>query len=95
MSYDSANKNCKAGDIEKAEYGHTKDDVGAPIINYAVAYDINNQEPLLYESYPGSIVDVSQLQYVLEKIQRYGYKNIGFVLNRGYFNRDNLNYIGV
>lgn len=31
----------------------------------------------------GDIVDVSQLQYVLEKFQGYGYKNIGFVLDRG------------
>jgi len=93
LSYDSTNKNCKAGDIEKAEYGHPKEDVGAPIINYSLAYDINNQEPLLYESYPGSIVDVSQLQYLLEKVQGYGYKNIGFVLDRGYFSRDNLNYM--
>lgn len=93
LSYDSTNKNCKAGDIEKAEYGHPKEDVGAPIINYSVAYDMNNQQPLLYESYPGSIIDVSQLQCVLEKIQGYGYKNIGFILDRGYFSKDNLNYM--
>ena len=78
ISYDSTNKNCKAGDIEKAEYGHPKEDARAPIVNYAIAYDLKNQEPLLYESYPGSVVDVSQLQYVLEKFQGYGYKNIGF-----------------
>lgn len=93
LSYDSTNKNCKAGDIEKAEYGHPKEDVGAPIVNYSLAYDIHNQEPLLYETYPGSIVDVSQLQYLIEKVQGYGYKNIGFVLDRGYFSRDNLNYM--
>lgn len=93
LSYDSTNKNCKSGDIEKAEYGHPKEDVGAPIVNYSLAYDIQNQEPLLYESYPGSIVDVSQLQYLIEKVQGYGYKNIGFVLDRGYFSKDNLNYM--
>ena len=93
ISYDSTNKNCKAGDIEKAEYGHPKNDVGAPVFNYSVAYDINNQVPLLYESYPGSIVDVSQLHYVIEKFQGYGYKNIGFVLDRGYFSKDNIKYM--
>ena len=93
LSYDSTNKNCKAGDIEKAEYGHPKEDIGAAVVNYSLAYDINNQEPLLYESYPGSIVDVSQLQYLIDKVQGYGYKNIGFVLDRGYFSRDNLNYM--
>lgn len=93
ISYDSSNKNCKSGDIEKAEYGHPKNDIGAPIINYSIAFDMQNQEPLLYESYPGSIVDVSQLQYLLEKVKGYGYKNIGFVLDRGYFSKDNINYM--
>ncbi|GAU76735.1 transposase [Fusibacter sp. 3D3] len=93
ISYDSTNKNCKAGDIEKAEYGHPKNDVGAPVFNYSIAYDISNQIPLLYESYPGSIVDVSQLHYVIDKFQGYGYKNIGFILDRGYFSKDNIKYM--
>ncbi len=93
ISYDSTNKNYKAGDIEKAEYGHPKEDAGAPIINYSIAYDMKNEEPLLYESYPGSIIDVSQLQYVIEKIRGYGYKNIGFILDRGYFCKDNIQYM--
>ncbi|MCT3488477.1 transposase, partial [Lactobacillus delbrueckii subsp. lactis] len=89
VSYDSTNKNCKAGDIEMAEYGHPKNDVGAPIINYSIAYDMTNEKPLLYESYPGSIVDVSQLKYMLEKIRGYGYEKIGFILDRGYFSKAN------
>ena len=62
ISYDSTNKNCQAGDIELVEYGHAKDDKGLPIFNYSIAYDCNNREPLFYEDYPGSIVDVSQIQ---------------------------------
>ncbi|HKM21756.1 MAG TPA: transposase [Lachnospiraceae bacterium] len=93
ISYDSTNKNCQAGDIEMVEYGHPKDDKGLPIFNYSVAYDINNKEPLFYESYPGSIVDVSQLQYMLEKATGYGYKKIGFILDRGYFSKKNIQYM--
>lgn len=93
ISYDSTNKNCQAGDIEMAEYGHAKDDKGTPVFNYSVAYDINNKEPLFYEIYPGSIVDVSQLQCMLEKAQSYGYKKIGFVLDRGYFSKKNIQYM--
>lgn len=93
VSYDSTNKNCKAGEIEKAEYGHPKADIGAPIFNYSIAYDLNNQIPLLYESYPGSVVDVSQLQYIVQKFKGYGYKDLGFVLDRGYFSKENLAYM--
>ena len=93
ISYDSANKNCQAGDIDFVEYGHPKEDTGAPVINYSVAYDRNNAKPLYYEDYPGSIVDVSQLQYMLEKAGGYGYKNVGFILDRGYFSKENIHYM--
>lgn len=93
ISYDSTNKNCQAGDIDFVEYGHPKEDIGAPVINYSVAYDRNNAKPLYYEDYPGSIVDVSQLQYMLEKAGGYGYKNVGFILDRGYFSKENIHYM--
>lgn len=93
ISYDSTNKNCQAGDIDFVEYGHPKEDTGVPVINYFVAYDRNNAKPLYYEDYPGSIVDVSQLQYTLEKAGGYGYKNVGFILDRGYFSKENIHYM--
>ncbi len=90
ISYDSTNKNCQAGDVEMAELGHAKDDPGKPIINYAVAYDCTNREPLFYEDYCGSINDVSQLQLMIGKAQAYGYRRIGFILDRGYFSQGNI-----
>ena len=93
ISYDSTNKNCQAGDIEMAEYGHAKDDRSKPVINYSVAYDKNNREPLFYEEYPGSIVDISQLQYMLERAKGYGYRKVGFILDRGYFSKSNIHYM--
>lgn len=93
ISYDSTNKNCQAGDIDIVEFGAAKVDAGLPIFNYAVGYDVNNREPLMYEKYSGSINDVSQLQFMVDKIKGYGYKNIGFILDRGYFSKDNLSYM--
>ena len=93
VSYDSTNKNCEAGDISMVEFGAAKIDTGAPVFNYAVGYDVYNSEPLVYEKYPGSINDVSQLQFMVEKVRSYGYKNIGFILDRGYFSKENLKYM--
>lgn len=93
ITYDSTNKNCQAGDIELAEYGHAKDDRSKPVFNYSLAYDHSNREPLYYEEYPGSIVDVSQLQCSLEKAMGYGYRNVGFILDRGYFSKENIVYL--
>ena len=91
ISYDSTNKNCQAGDLEIVEYGHAKVDTGEPIFNYSIAYDTQNKEPLFYEEYSGSINDVSQLEFMIGKAAGYGYKKIGFILDRGYFSRGNIN----
>ena len=93
ISYDSANKVCQAGDINLAEIGHSKDDSDKPIFNYAVAWGNGNRQPCFYEAYPGSIVDVSQLQFMLEKAEGYGYRHIGFILDRGYFSKGNIDFM--
>jgi len=93
ISYDSTNKNCQAGDIDIVEFGHAKEDKGLPVFNFSIAYDTRNREPLFYEEYPGSIVDISQLQFMLEKAKGYGYRHAGFILDRGYFCRENIRYM--
>ena len=93
LSYDSTNKNCQAGDIDLLEYGNAKTDASLPIFNYSVACDSANKEPLFYELYPGSINDISQLTCMIDKAHGYGYRNIGFILDRGYFSKGNLEYM--
>ena len=90
VSYDSTNKNCQAEGIELVEFGKAKVDTGDPIFNYAVGYDTRNAKPLFYEAYLGSIVDISQFEYTIGKVKGYGYKNIGFILDRGYFSKENI-----
>ena len=93
ISYDSTNKNSQAGEIDMVEFGKPKVDTGDPVFNYSMAYDTNNREPLFYEKYPGSIVDISQLQYTLEKVKGYGYKKVGLILDRGYFCKENIAFM--
>lgn len=93
ISYDSASKICEAGDLRIVEVGHSKENVETTIFNYAIAYDTKNREPLFYEIYPGSINDMSQLKCTIDKAKGYGYKKIGFVLDRGYFSKENIYYL--
>ena len=93
ISYDSTNKVCQAGDVNLAEIGHSKEGSDKSIFNYAVAWGNGNREPCFYEAYPGSIVDVSQLQFMLEKAEGYGYRHIGFILDRGYFSKGNIHFM--
>ena len=93
ISYDSTNKNCQAGDFELVEFGKAKDEKGLPIFNVALAFDKTNRVPLFYEEYPGSINDISQLNFMVDKVTEYGYKKIGFILDRGYFGKENIRYM--
>lgn len=93
ISYDSTNKNSEAGDIDIVEFGKAKDDQGFPVFNLSVAMDKTNRVPLFYEEYPGSVTDVSQFTFMVDKVIEYGYKKIGFILDRGYFSKENIRYI--
>lgn len=93
ISYDSTNKNCQAGDVDLVEFGHPKDNKGLPVFNVSLVFDKSNRVPLLYEEYPGSITDVSQFTYMVDKVLDYGYKRIGFILDRGYFSKENIRYM--
>lgn len=93
ISYDSTNMNSAAEGIELLEFGHSKDgDSEFPQVNVSIAFDQDNATPLFYEMYPGSIVDNSQCRIMVEKAKRYGYQNVGFILDRGYFSADNIRY---
>jgi len=94
MSYDSTNKLCQAGDIDMVEGGHAKDGHdGDHIFNVAIATNVSEKLPAFYEEYLGSIVDVSQLDCMVDKARGLGYRNLGFILDRGYFSRDNIAYM--
>jgi transposase len=75
------------------EFGKAKDDKGLPIINLALAFDKTNKVPLFYEEYPGSINDVSQFTFMVDKVIEYGYRKIGFILDRRYFSKENIRYL--
>lgn len=93
LHYDSTNKNSQAGDLDFVEFGNPKDDKGLPIFNLSLAFDKDNRIPLFYEAYPGSINDVSQLKFLIDKISEYGYRHVGFILDRGYFSKENIQYM--
>ena len=81
------------GDIDIGEFGKSKDDKGIRIFNVSLAFDKTNRIPLFYEEYPGSITDVSQFKYMVDKSEEFGYKKLGFILDRGYFSKSNIQYM--
>lgn len=92
ISYDSTNMNTKAEGVEMAEYGYAKDDSDVPQVNISYAVNHADATPLFYEMYPGSIVDNTQCTHMVDRAREYGYKNVGLILDRGYFSAKNIRY---
>ena len=68
-----------------SEFGYSKDDDNLPQINLTYVTSANNHRPLLYDLYPGSIVDSTEAKRLIPIIKKYNYQNIGFIFDRAYY----------
>jgi transposase len=91
VSYDSTNFNTRNDYDGYSEYGYAKDDEDLPQVNLAYVTAQKNGRPLYYELYPGRISDSSEVRYMMKAVNGYGYKNIGFIFDRGYYSEKFLN----
>ncbi|QRF74882.1 Transposase [Thermoplasmatales archaeon] len=71
------------------EYGHAKDHGDLPQINLSLVMERRRSLPILFEIYPGSIVDVSTLRVTVERIRNL-VTGVVIILDRGFFSLDNL-----
>ena len=92
IGYDSTNFPCE-GEISLAEFGAAKEDESRPQINLAITVSQKDTTPLDYEVYPGSIVDMSECACMLQRMHDYGYRNVGFMFDRGYYTESNFKYL--
>ena len=93
ISYDSTNSNCQAMDIDLCEMGHAKLNPAKPIVNLSIAFDEDNKIPLFYELYSGSIPDISCIETMINKAKDFGFNDACFILDRGYFSKNNIRNI--
>ncbi len=86
VNFDGSNMNWEAADSHKySEFGAAKDDPTRPQVNFMTAMEHKDGELLDYQSYNGSINDMSQFECMMERMRDYGYRNVGCILDRGFF----------
>lgn len=76
--------------IDLLEYGHNRDNINLPQLNLSMIIDKKYGIPVMYDIYPGSIVDVSTLKNTIKKVKGYGVKKFTLVMDRGFFSQGNL-----
>jgi len=76
--------------ITLLEYGYNRDNLDLPQINLALIVDLASGIPLMYDIYPGSIVDVSTLKNTVVKMRSQGIEDCTLVMDRGFFSTVNV-----
>ncbi|MEM4308037.1 MAG: IS1634 family transposase [Thermoplasmata archaeon] len=76
--------------ISIMEYGYNRDGLALPQINLALVVDKRYGIPVMYDIYPGSIVDVATIQNTILKIKSAGIQNFTLILDRGFFSTPNI-----
>ncbi|MFW6122109.1 MAG: IS1634 family transposase [Petrotogales bacterium] len=90
LMYDITSLSSYSKLIDLLEFGHNRDDPGLPQLNMSMIVDKKLGIPVMYDVYPGSIVDVSTLKNTIRKVESYEIQDYLLVLDRGFFSQGNL-----
>ena len=94
LNFDGCNLNWEVSDSSiYAEFGAAKDDPTKPQANFMTAMDNKDGEPLDYDTYNGSVVDMSQCTIMVDRLRDYGYTNIGCIFDRGFFRQPVIEWL--
>jgi len=91
--YDITSFSSYSKSIDLVEWGYNRDKEKLPQINFGVAMGLPSGLPIFYETYPGSIKDVSTIKNILKRIEAYGFTKIKFILDKGFFSGPNIESI--
>jgi len=90
LIYDITSLSSSSQFISLLEYGYNRDGLDLPQVNLSLILDTVQAIPVMYDLYPGSIVDVVTLKNTLHRVRSLGVKDYTLVLDRGFFSQGNL-----
>jgi transposase len=91
LIYDLTSISSYAKSINILEYGYNREHNSTQQANFSLVVDKEKNLPILYDIYPGSIVDVSTLKNTIKKLDALNIKNYTLILDRGFFSLTNIN----
>lgn len=93
IAYDVTSISSYSQNITECEWGYNRDKEKLPQINLGMYYGEISQLPLYYRVYPGSISDKAHLKYMVSDANITGVKRLSYVMDRGFYSADNLNFL--
>lgn len=93
IAYDITSISSYSKNIAECEWGYNRDKEKLPQINLGMYYGETSRLPLYYRVYPGSISDKTHLKYMVSDNDLIDVKRLRYVMDRGFYSADNLNYL--
>jgi len=90
LIYDITSLSSYSQNIGLLEYGYNRDGLDLPQVNLSLIVDKDQGIPVMYDVYPGSIVDVSTLKNTIIKLNSQGVSNYALIMDRGFFSTNNI-----
>lgn len=90
LMYDITSLSSYSKLIDLFEFGYSRDDPSLPQINLSMILDKKLGIPVMYDIYPGSIVDVTTLKNTILKLEAHEVEDYTLVMDRGFFSEGNL-----
>ena len=90
IAYDVTSISSYVRGTDVVEYGYNRDNESLPQVNYGMYYGEESRMPIFYCVYKGSIVDKSELPYMMQYNDILGIRNVCFVMDRGFFTEENI-----
>jgi transposase len=93
LAYDVTSFSTYAKCINDAEYGYNRDREKLPQINFGCYLSYQTKLPIFYVTYPGSIVDKSNMPYIMQYNKELDIKDVVFIMDRGFCSTSNLRWL--
>ena len=93
LAYDTTSISSYSEMMNMVKYGKNKDLEDLPQINLALVFGEQSLSPVYYRKLPGNISDVSTLNKLLIDMSFVGITGAKFVLDRGFYSKDNINFL--
>jgi transposase len=91
LAYDTTSISSFSEMMNVVKYGKNKDLDDLPQINLALVFGEKSLTPVYYRKLPGNINDVSTVEKLLNDMEFIGIRKAKFVLDRGFYSKDNIN----
>ena len=93
LAYDTTSISSYSEMMNMVKYGKNKGLENLGQINLALVFGEQSLSPVYYRKLPGNISDVSTLKQLLVDMSFIGVTGAKFVLDRGFYSKDNINFL--